>query len=94
MNKKPIFTKVLIIIAVALVCLVLTLLVAFLLGSINTDIFDFSNLNFSNMLPVIILGGFISCVIVGFLIIFLAKDIFVKVKDFVFDNKEDGGNEK
>ena len=82
MSKKPIFTKIVLILFVALICLALTLLLAFLLGAIDTDIFDFSNLNFSNMLPVIIIGGFISCVVVGFLVIFLAKDVFIKVKNY------------
>lgn len=94
MSKKPIFAKIIIILAVALICLVLTLSLAFLFGSINTEVFDFSNLNLSNMLPVITIGGFISCVIVGFLIIFLAKDVFVKVKDYFFETKNDGGKEK
>ncbi len=94
MSKKPIFAKIIIILAVALICLVLTLSLAFLFGSINTEVFDFSNLNLSNMLPVIIIGGFISCVIVGFLIMFLAKDVFVKVKDYFFETKNDGGKEK
>ena len=92
MSKKPIFTKIMIIIAVALVCLVITLTIAFLLGSINTNIFDFSNLNFSNMLPVIVIGGFISCLVIGILIIILAKDVFIKVKDYLFETKNDGGN--
>ena len=94
MDKKPIFPKIMIVIVVALVCLILTLLTAFLFGSIDTDIFDFSDLNFSNMLPVVIIGGFISCVIVGILIIILAKDVFLKVRDYFFKSKEDGGNEK
>ena len=94
MSKKPIFPKVIIILTVALICLVLTLSLAFLFGSINTEVFDFSNLNFSNMLPIIIIGGFVSCVIIGFLIIFLAKDVFVKVKDYFFETKNDGGKEK
>lgn len=92
MSKKPIFTKIMIIIAVALVCLVITLTIAFLLGSINTNIFDFSNLNFSNMIPVIVIGGFISCLVIGILIIILAKDVFIKVKDYLFETKNDGGN--
>lgn len=92
MSKKPIFTKIMIIIAVALVCLLITLTIAFLLGSINTNIFDFSNLNFSNMIPVIVIGGFISCLVIGILIIILAKDVFIKVKDYLFETKNDGGN--
>ncbi len=92
MSKKPIFTKVMIIIVIAIICLVITLSMAFLLGSINTDVFDFSNLNFSNMIPVIIIGGLISCIVIGILVIMLAKDVFVKVKDYLFETKDDGGN--
>lgn len=94
MSKKPITTKIIIIISVALICLVITLLTAFLLGSVNTNIFDFSNLNFSNMLPVIITGGFISCVVVGILIIILAKDIFIKVRKYLLETDKDGGKEQ
>ena len=90
MSKKPIFTKIMIVIVVAIICLVLTAMTTLLVGSINADIFDFSKLNFSNMLPIIIIGGFISCVIVGILIIILAKDIIVKTKDYLFE-KNDGG---
>ena len=91
MNNKPIFTKIMIVIVIAIICLVMTLSLAFLLGSVNANIFDFSDLNFSNMLPVILIGGFISCIIVGILVIVLAKDIFVKAKDYLFETKEDGG---
>ena len=88
MNNKPIFTKIMIVIVIAIICLVMTLSLAFLLGSVNTNIFDFSDLNFSNMLPVILIGGFISCVVVGILVIFLAKDILVKGKDYFSKNRE------
>lgn len=88
MSNKPIFTKIMLVIVVALVCLVLTVLMAFLFGSIDADIFDFSNLNISNMWPVIVVGGFISCVIVGLLVLVLAKDVFIKVKDFLFESKK------
>ena len=81
-----------IIIVVTLICFVLTILTAFLFGSINANVFDFSNLNFSNMLPIIIIGGFVSCVAVGILVIILAKDVFIKVKDYLFETKNDGGN--
>ncbi len=91
MSNKPIFTKIMIVIVVALICLAITLATAFLLGSINTDVFDFSNLNISNMLPIIVIGGFISCVIIGIMVIFLAKDVFVKVKNYYTEKKE---NEK
>ncbi len=94
MSKKAIFPKVIIIMVVALICLAITLSLAFLLGAVDTDVFDFSNLNFSNMLPVIIIGGFVSCVVVGFLVIFLAKDVFIKAKNYFFETDKDGGNEK
>ncbi len=93
MKNKTVFSKIMTVIVVALICLVLTVTLALLFGSINTNIFDFSNLNISNMLPVFIIGGFISCVVVGILIILLAKDIFIKVKDEIF-TKDNGGNEK
>lgn len=93
MKNKTVFSKIMTVIVVALICLVLTVTLALLFGSINTNIFDFSNLNISNMLPVFIIGGFISCVVVGILIILLAKDIFVKVKDEIF-TKDNGGNKK
>jgi len=94
LSKKPIFTKVIIVIVVALICLILTVALSLLFGSVDAQIFDFSNLNYSNMLPVIIIGGFISCVVVGMLVVFLAKDVFVKVKDYLFETKNNGGNEK
>ena len=93
MKNKTVFSKIMTVIVVALVCLVLTVVIAFLFGSANADIFDFSNLNISNMLPVLIIGGFISCVAVGILVIILAKDIFVKIKDEFF-TKDNGGKEK
>ena len=81
------------VIVIALICLILTITVALLFGSSSTDFFDFSNLNISNMLPIIIVGGFISCVIIGILVIILAKDVFVKIKDELFDD-ENGGKDK
>ena len=92
MKKKSLFSKILIIVIVAVVCLVLTLTVALLLGSSQTDIFDLTNLNISNMLPVILIGGFITCLVIGILILFLAKDVTEKIKNYLFNNN--GGNEK
>ena len=94
MSQKPITTKVVVIIVVGLLCFLLTVLSAFLFGAIDADVFDFSQLNFSNMIPVMIIGGFLSCVVVGLLVVFLAKDVFIKVKDYVLESEKDGGNEK
>ena len=93
MKKKSIFAKILLIVVIALICLVLTLLAAFLVGSVQNDVFDFSDLNFSNMLPVLVIGVFISCLIIGLLVLFLAKDVFVKIKNYIFE-ENDGGEEK
>lgn len=93
MSNKSTFKKIIIIVITALICLTLTAVIALLFGSVNTEIFDFSNLNLSNMIPIIVLGIFISCVIVGILVLFLAKDVFEKIKDVFFKN-DNGGNNK
>ena len=93
MKNKSVFAKIMTIVIVALICLILTVVAALFFGSSSKDFFDFSNLNLSNMLPIILVGGFISCVIIGILVIILAKDIFVKIKNEIFE-KENGGNEK
>ena len=92
MKNKSFFTQVIILIIVSLVCLVLTVGVALFVGSFNTDFFDFRHLNFANMIPVLILGGFISCVVVGITGLFVARSVFLKIKKFLSDN--DGGDKK
>lgn len=92
MKNQSLFKKVIILMIVAVVCLALTVTVAFFFGNANRTLFDFKNLNLANMLPVFAIGGFFSCVIIGFLVLFLAKDVFVKVKDYF--KEENGGNKK
>lgn len=98
MKNKSLFTQVISVIILAIICLLLTLGIAFLAGSLNTEMFDFKNLNFSNMIPVLLIGGFISCVIVGICVLFICRTAFVKVKDFFNENnqenKENGGTKK
>ena len=82
-------------IILAIVCILLTVGVAVLVGSINAELFDFSNLNFSNMIPVLIIGIFISCVIVGICVLFVMRTAFFKVRDFLEEeNKNNGGTSK
>ena len=76
----------------SVICIVLTVGVALFVGSYNTTLFDFENLNFTNMIPVLIFGGFISCVVVGITVLFVARSVFLKVKDYLSDN--DGGDKK
>ncbi len=95
MKNKSLFTQVISVIVLAVICLLLTVGIAFLAGSLNTEMFDFKNLNFSNMIPVLLIGGFISCVIVGICILFVGRTAFVKVKDYLKENnKENGGTKK
>lgn len=94
MKKKSVFSQIIILIIVALICIVLTVTIALLAGSANTDFFHFSNLNFSNMIPIIIIGGFISCVVVGIIVLVVSKNIFFKAKDEIknyFSENNDGG---
>ena len=82
-------------IILSLVCLIFTVGIALFVGSCNTTLFDFQNLNFANMIPVLILGGFISCVVVGITVLFVARSVFLKVKDyFIETNENNGGNKK
>ena len=82
-------------IILSLVCLIFTVGIALFVGSCNTTLFDFQNLNFANMIPVLILGGFISCVVVGITVLFVARSVFLKVKDYFSEtNENNGGNKK
>lgn len=82
-------------IILSLVCVILTVGIALFVGSCNTTLFDFQSLNFANMIPVLILGGFISCVVVGITVLFVARSVFLKVKDYFSEtNENNGGNKK
>ena len=94
MKNKSVFSQIIILIIVAVLCIVLTATIALLAGSVNTDILNLSNLNISNMIPVIIIGGFISCVVIGIIVLVVSKNIFFKAKDEIknyFSENEDGG---
>lgn len=95
MKKSSLFNKIISIIIVAVICLLLTVCIAFLAGSLNFELFDFENLNISNMIAVLIVGGFLSCAVVGICILYFARSAFIKVKDyFKENNKENGGTKK
>ena len=95
MKNKSLFSQTIFIIILAVVCLLLTVGTAFLVGSLNAELFDFKNMNFSNMIPVLLIGGFISCVIVGICVLFVARTAFFKAKDFLKEtNKEKGETKK
>lgn len=95
MKNKSLFIQIVSLIIIAILCLVATVSIALLAGSLNTDLFDFKNLNFSNMIPVLIIGGFICCCIVGICFLFVARSAFFKAKDyFEKNNKNEKGDEK
>ena len=90
MNKKSTFSLIMTVVIVALICITLTIAIAVLVGSAESDLFDLSKLNWSNVIPVIIIGGFISCIVVGIVVLFVSKNIFLKVRDYLFEtNKEE-----
>ena len=95
LKKKSVFGGILLLILIILACLVTTVSVALLAGAADVNLFDFSHLNFSNMIPILIVGGILSCFIIGIAFLFLGRTIFFKVKDYFFetDNK-DRSNEK
>lgn len=95
MKDKSLFKQILALIIIAVICVLLTVGTSLLAGSLNAELFDFRNLNFSNMLPVLIVGVFISCAVVGICVLFVLRTAFVKAKDYLKENdKENGGKEK
>ena len=94
MKDKSFFSKIILLIILGVACFVITVSIALFFGSYGSNIFDLGSLNFANVLPVIFIGGFISCVIMGVGVLFLSKSIFEKVQDYFRENKNNGGNEK
>ncbi len=94
MKKKSVFSQIIFLIILALICVVLTVGIAFLVGSANTTFFDFSNLNLANMLPVLLLGGFLSCVVIGIAVLFISRSVFYKAKEYFIETNDNGGKEK
>lgn len=95
MKNRSLFIQIISIIIIAVICLLLTISASLLVGSLNVELFDFQNLNFSNMIPILLIGSFISCFVVGICILFVARTAFIKAKDFLKEtNKKSGGTEK
>ena len=92
MKNRSLFIQIISIIIIAVICLLLTISASLLVGSLNVELFDFQNLNFSNMIPVLIIGGFISCFIIGICFLFIARTAFSKAKDYIKENLKN--NEK
>lgn len=94
MKNKSAFSQIMILVIVLLVCIILTVGIALLVGSYNATIFDFRNLNFANMIPVLVIGGFVTCVAVGITVLFVSRALFFKVKDFLLKETNEKGEEE
>lgn len=94
MKKNSTFAVILTVVIVVLVGIVLTVFAAFMAGSVDVQLFDFENLNLANFIPALIIGGFLTTVTVGFVILFASKRIFMKIRDYFLEDKKNGGNEK
>ena len=97
MKNNSLFSQTITLIILAVVCLLFTVAIAVLVGSLNVELFDFKNMNFSNMIPVLIIGCFISCVFIGICFLFVARTAFFKAKEFLEDNQKNnkkGDSEK
>lgn len=94
MKNKSFFSQIILLVILSVVCVILTVGIALAVGSYNTALFDFENLNFANMIPVLILGGFLSCVVVGITVLFIARSVFYKVKNYLSEDNKNGGDKK
>lgn len=93
MKNKSTFAQVIVVIIVAVVCIVATMTIALVAGSSDANLFDLRNLNLANMLPVLLIGGFLTCVIVGIAVLCVSRSVFFKVKEYL-ENSNNGGEEK
>ena len=94
LKKKSTFSQVILIILIAVLCMVATVTVALLAGSADVDLINWKDLNLSNMLPVLLIGGFLTCVIVGIAVLCVSRTVFFKVKDQLKEFMNDGGEQK
>lgn len=92
MKNKSFFSQIMLLVILSVICIVLTVGIALFAGFSNTTFFDFENLNFANMIPVLVFGGFISCVVVGITALFAARSVFLKVRDYL--SNDNGGDKK
>lgn len=88
MKKKSIFSSLLLLVLLSFLCITLTILLAFIAGSAQVDLFNLKNLNLSNMLPVLIIGGIISCFVIGVVVLFVSRTVFFKAKDYFLETNQ------
>lgn len=94
MKKQSVFSQIIFLIILAMVCLMLTVGVTLLVGIQSETMFDWKNINLANMIPVLLACVFISCVVMGIAALFVARTAFFKVKDYVEKSNNNKGDEK
>ena len=88
LKKKTFFSQIILLIILALFCVSITVVLALMAGTVKQSLFDFKNLNFENIIPVLIIGGIISCIVMGIAILFISRSVFLKVRDFLFEKND------
>ncbi len=94
MKNKSIFSKIILLVILSLVCVLLTFVIALFAGSYETAIIDFRNLNFANMIPVLVIGGIISCMVIGIAVLIISRSVFLKVRDHLVEINNEGESKK
>ena len=92
MKKKSLFSYILLLIIISAIGIALTIGLAVFIGAFDKSVIDFGNLNISNVITVLVIGGFITCVAIGITVLFTAKTMFFKVKDFLSEQNENNKN--
>ena len=83
MKKNSIFSQIIKLLIACVICVVVTIGIAYFVGTLSFSIFDFKNLNFSNVITFLIIGGFISCVILGFASLIIFKNLLGQIKNYL-----------
>ena len=95
LKDKSFFSRIILLIVLSLICFTITIALTFFAGSYDGALFSFENLNIANMIPVLLLSGFVSCVVIGITLLFIFRAAFIKLKDYFLENKNtNGGNKK
>lgn len=92
LKKENLWTKMILLVLIIFLCLFLTLALAFLAGSIEKPLFDLRNLNIGNMIPVLILGGLMSCMVLSICFLLFSKSFSVKIKELWEQNSDKKDN--
>ena len=94
MKNRSLFKLVVIVVLVAVICFVVTLLAALVAGALDAELLNFENLNLSNVLVVLLIGGFISSAVIGLSFLFLTRTAYNKFREYLNENNNHKGETK